>query len=108
NTKYDFVNTGKIAAANNLLCFQYKADSTKFDRSLILSADGLASIDYRNSFINNYFFLGIQPIIIDNRIVMDFVIAQPGGIKQRIYISDIRRLENTDGYFNSDGYTQVK
>ena len=108
SAKYDFSNTQKVAASsNNLLCFLYTADSTKIDRSGILTVDCLASIDYRNSLISNYSFLGIQPIIIDNRIVMDFIITQTDGIKQRIYIFDIKRMEDVEPYFNLNGYKQV-
>ena len=105
SSKYDFVNTQKIAASsNNLLCFLYTADSTKIDKSSILRADCLAGIDYRNSLINNYYFLGIQPIIIDNRIVMDFIVTQTDGLQQRIYISDIKKIENVETYFDLNGY----
>ena len=106
---YDFFNTSKIAAANNnLLCFQYVADSNKINRSTVLRAECLASIDYRNSLINNYFFLGVQPVIIDNRLVMDFTVTQVDGIKQKIFISDIKKMDNVDSYFTLDRYKQVK
>jgi len=105
--KYEFTNTNKIAAGNNMLCFRYTVDSTKIDTSL-LRVECLASIDYRNSFISNYFFLGIQPIIIDNRIVMDYITTKIGGGKQRIYVTDIKKMENVESYFNLSGYKQEK
>lgn len=104
--RYSFVNTMKIGVShNNMLCFQYNADSTHFDTLKIRSAYCLGSIEYQNSFIKNYFFLGIQPLIIDNRIVMDFIITKPGGIKQKIYISDIKKTEDVERYFNLKGFT---
>ncbi|MEP6594695.1 MAG: hypothetical protein ABJA71_02065 [Ginsengibacter sp.] len=107
--KYNFINTQKIvASSNNLLCFQYTVDPGNIDTSRILSADCFASIDYRNSFISNYSFLGIQPVIIDNRIVMDFNITQPDGVKQRIYISDIKKMDDVENYFNLTEYKEVK
>ncbi len=106
--KYDFANTLNIIVENNLLCFQYKADSDKFDKSVVKSVECLTSIDNRNPFIENYYFLGIQPIIIDNRIVTDFIITQADGKKQKTYIYDIKRLDSADSYFNLDGYKQEK
>lgn len=106
--KYEFINTGKIGAVNNMLCFEYKADSTNFNRSQISSADCLASIDYRNSSVSNYFFLGIQPVIIDNRIVMDFIVTQPDGVRQRIYVSGIRKMDDVESYFDLSAYTEIK
>ena len=103
--KYNFVNTQKIvASSNNLLCFKYSAEPASFDTSYISSADCYTSIDYRNSLISNYFFLGIQPVIIDNRIVMDFIITQPDGIKQKIYVYDLKKMDDVESYFNLEGY----
>ena len=93
SAKYNFINTLKVGSSNNALCIQYKADSANFNRSQISGVYCLASIDYRNSAVVKYFFLGIQPIIIDNRIVMDFVIAKPDGTKQRTYIYNIKKIK---------------
>lgn len=107
--KYNFVNTQKVVAgSNHLLCFQYTAERNSIDTSRILSADCFAGIDYRNSFISNYSFLGIQPIIVDHRIVMDFIITQADGVKQKIYIFDIKRMEDVESYFNLSGYNQAQ
>ena len=108
SVKYDFINTTNLAISNNLLCFQYKADSTKLNTSNALSVNCIASIAYKNSRIKNYFFLGIQPIIIDNRIVMDFIVTQRDGKRPRTYIADITEIENVDNYFNLNGYKQVQ
>lgn len=108
NPKYDFINTGKIGGSNNIICFQYRADSTKLDRERILSVNCLAGINYRNSIIANYFFLSIQPIIIDNRIVMDFTVTQPGGIKQKISVADVKKIPDVESYFNLTEYKKIR
>jgi hypothetical protein len=103
--KYNFINTQKIvASSNNLLCFKYSAESGGIDTSRTSSADCYASIDYRNSFITNYSFLGIQPVIVDNRIVMDFIVTQQDGTKQRIYVYDLKKMDDVESYFNLEGY----
>ncbi len=106
--KYNFYNTGRIAITNDiLLCFQYKSDSAKLDKSKVLGVECLGSIDFKNPSVKNYFFLGIQPIIIDNRIVTDFIVMQPGAVKQRTYISEIKEMDNVESYFNLAGYKQA-
>ncbi len=107
SAKYDFRNTGVIAISNDdLLCFQYKADSTKFDKSKVAGVECLGSIEYKSPLVNNYYFLGFQPIIIDKRIVTDFIVMQPNAVKQRIYISEINEMDNVDSYFSLAGYKQ--
>jgi len=45
--------------------------------------------------LRNFWFMGIQPIIIDGKIVMDFIVTEPGGAKPRVYIADIAK-QNTE------------
>jgi len=106
NGKYNFINTQRVVASSiNMLCFQYTAERGSLDTLQILSADCFAGIDYRNSAISNYSFLGIQPIIVDNRIVMDFIITLPDGIKQKTYISEIKRMPDVESYFDLSSYS---
>lgn len=106
--KYRFINTRRIQASNNReLCFLYKADSTNFDRTKILSIDCLGGINYLTT-ITDYSFFGFQPIIIDNRIIMDFITNNPDGSKAITSVTSITRLENVDSYFDLKNYTQEK
>ncbi|MFT3912171.1 MAG: hypothetical protein QM737_22280 [Ferruginibacter sp.] len=108
-TAYKFINSNSIGyAVNNELCFRYKADLSGTDKTNITSAECLGSINYSNSFINNYSFLGVQPIIVDNRVVMDFTVVNSNGTKPTITVSDIRRMDNVDKYFDLAGYTESK
>ena len=108
-TAYKFVNSNSIGAAvNNELCFRYRADLNGTDKTNITSAECLAGINYRNSLINDYSFLGVQPIIVDNRVVMDFTVVNSNGTRPTITVSDIRRMDNVDQYFDLAGYTESK
>lgn len=107
--KYNFINTRKIEASTiQQLCLRYKADSTNFDRSKIIRVDCLGSINYLTNTITDYFFLGIQPIIVDNRIVMEFVTTNADGSKSITSVTSITKLENTDKYFDLKKYTEEK
>ncbi|MEO8769862.1 MAG: hypothetical protein ABI402_07250 [Ferruginibacter sp.] len=107
-TAYEFVNSNGIGAAvNNELCFRYKAKLTSADKTTTASAECLGSLNYMTSSIKDYSFLGVQPIIVDNRIVMDFTVIKTNGTKPSITISNIRRIDNVDSYFDLWGYKEV-
>ena len=57
--------------------------------------------------LRNFWFMGIQPIIIDGKIVMDFIVTEPGGAKPRVYIADIAK-QNTEAYFDLSDYKMIK
>lgn len=106
---YKFINTNSIGyAVNNELCFRYKAELSGTDKTNITSAECLGGINYRNSLIKEYSFLGVQPIIVDNRIVMDFTVMNSNGTKPTITVSDIRKMDNVEKYFDLLGYTETK
>ncbi len=108
-TTYVFLNSNSVGAAiNNELCIRYKADVKKSGKASIVGAQCLGGINFRNSTIRNYSFLGVQPLIVDNRIVMDFEEDQNDGRKSTTSAYDIRKIENVDRYFSLDGYTEVK
>lgn len=107
-TGYEFINDNSIGAVNNELCIRYKADLNGRDKSDVFAAECLAAINYRNSFIKNYSFLGVQPVIVDNRIVMDFVVNRTNGTRPDITVYNIRKIENVTEYFSLDGYTEIK
>jgi hypothetical protein len=105
---YDFIDTKKIMIVNDAACFHYKADSSQIDKSTMLRADCLAAVDYMNESIKNFWFMGFQPIIIDSKIVMDFIVTEPDGSKPRIYISEIAAKQNVDEYFDLSNYKESK
>jgi len=51
----------------------------------------------------NYFFYSIQPIVIDNRIVFDFTTTEKDGKKSKIFLYEIKALEDVDAEFNLKG-----
>lgn len=108
NTNYNFVNDYSIGAVNNELCLRYKAKLSDGDKSSVTAAECLAGINFRNSAIKDYFFLGVQPVIVDNRIVMDYTVTQTNGTRPRIVIYDITKMDNVDKYFDLWGYREVK
>jgi len=105
---YDFFDTKKIMLVKGSVCFHLKADSSQIDKSKMLSADCLAAIDFMNDNIKEFWFMNFQPIIIDSKIVMDYIVTEPDGSKPRIYISDISARTNVDEYFDFTGYKEVK
>ncbi len=105
---YEFVNTNRFSANGRYICFSYEANQAKLDKSQVVKAECLGSIDFYKPSVSNYFFLGVQPLIVDNRIVMDFIVTQKNGQRPRINLYYIERLENTDEYFNLDGLVQLQ
>jgi hypothetical protein len=108
-TGYEFVNSNAIGyAVNNELCFRYRAKLTDEDKTTTSSAECLGSLNYMTSIIKDYSFLGVQPIIVDNRIVMDLTVIKKNGTKPVITISNIRKMDNVDSYFDLWGYKEIK
>lgn len=109
NTKqYNFIDTKKIILVKGGVCFHLKADSSQIDKSTMLRADCLAAIDYMNENIKEFWFMGFQPIIVDSKIVMDFIVTEPDGSKPRVYISEILAKTKVDEYFDLTGFKEVK
>lgn len=104
---YQFINDNSIGAVNNELCMRYKANPKLLDKTTLLGAECLASINFRNSFISNYSFLGVQPLIVDNRIVLDFTVFNINGTRSIVTLSVIKKLDNTDSYFDFWGYRLI-
>ena len=88
------------------VCLHYKADSTLIDESKMKAADCLVSKTYINKNIKNFWLLGFQPIIIDDKIVMDFIVTENDGSKPRVYISDMIAMKNVDAYFDLSAYKE--
>jgi hypothetical protein len=100
---YKFTNTNKFDAVDNKLCFTFNADKADFDNNKYQKIECLASVDFLYRGILNYFFYGIQPIVIDNRIVFDFTTTEKDGKKSKIFLSEIKALEDVDAEFSLKG-----
>ena len=105
---FKFINSNSIGQVDRELCIRYQADLSGTDKTFVTSAECLAAINYRNSSIKEYSFLGVQPMIVDNRIVMDLLVTRPDGTKSSITASDIRRMDNVESYFDFWEYIEVK
>jgi hypothetical protein len=70
------------------------------------STECFAGIDFRYDDIKNYFFYGVQPIIIDNRIVLEYRVYQNNGMIQKVELTEINKLAETTSYFNMEGLTE--
>ncbi len=102
--RFRFLNTEKIAMSNGAICFHYKADSNGIDKTKMLKADCLASIDHTNAQIGNFWLMDIFPIVIEGKLVLDFIIKEPDGSQPRVYAATINRDENVKAYFDLTGY----
>lgn len=100
---YTFIIANSIGAVNNELCMKYKAKLEDKDKSQVTAAECLASINFRSP-IQNYSFLGVQPMIVDNRIVMDYTVMRSNGSTPTITVYDIRRMDDVSKYFDLWGY----
>lgn len=105
---YEFINSNSIGQVNRELCIRYHADLGKVVKSYVTSAECLAAINYRKSFIKDYSFLGVQPMIVDNRVVLELLVTRSDGTKSTIAASDIRKLDNVESYFDLWEYIEVK
>jgi hypothetical protein len=100
---YKFINTNKFDAVDNKLCYTFEVDKADFDNNKYQKIECLASVDFLYRGILNYFFYGIQPIVIDNRIVFDFTTTEKDGKKSKIFLSEIKALEDVDAEFSLKG-----
>jgi len=101
--RYKFTNSNKFNAVDNKLCYLFEADKADFDNNKFQKIECLASVDFLYRGILNYFFYGIQPIVIDNRIVFDFTTTEKDGKKSKIFLYEIKALEDVDAEFNLKG-----
>ncbi len=100
---YKFTNTNKFDAVENKLCFIFNADKADFDNNKFQKIECLASVDFLYRGVLNYFFYGIQPMVIDNRIVFDFTTTEKDGRKSKIFIYEITPLEDVETEFSVKG-----
>lgn len=107
---YHFLKaTSPINFNNTNPCFRYTADSTtNLDPVFSLQITCLAAIGYTNSFIKDFTFMGLQPVIIENKIVLDFTHTNNDGSKARTYASEIIPMDSVESYFSLAGLRKVK
>jgi hypothetical protein len=101
---YKFTNTNKFDAVENKLCFIFNADKADFDNNKFQKIECLASVDFLYRGVLNYFFYGIQPMVIDNRIVFDFTTTEKDGRKSKIFLYEITTLEDVETEFSLKGF----
>jgi len=101
--RYRFVNTNKFEMVEKKICKTYYADKADFDNNKYQKIECLASVDFLYRGILNYFFYGIQPIVIDNRIVFDFTTTEKDGKKSKIFLYEIKALEDVEAEFSIKG-----
>jgi hypothetical protein len=107
-TTLHFIDTKKMGLIKGFTCFYYKADSSTIDSSKITNAECMASIDHTKKDINNFMFMSMQPVIVDNRIVLDFLATEPDGTQPRIFVSELIAKTNVEEYFDLSKYKEVK
>ena len=100
---YKFTNTNKFDAVDNKLCFTFIADKADFDNNKYQKIECLASVDFLYRGVLNYFFYGIQPIVIDNRIVFDFTTTEKDGRKSKLFLYEITAVEDVENEFSLKG-----
>ena len=101
--RYRFANTNKFETVDNKLCFRYNADKADFDNNKYQKIECLSSVDFLYRGILNYFFYGIQPIVVDNRIVFDFTTTEKDGKKSKIFLYEIKAIEDPESEFSLKG-----
>lgn len=105
---YEFKNTNSLGQVRNELCLRYKANMEYKDKSSATAAECLGAINFMKSGIKDYSFLGVQPLIVDNRIVMDLTVTKSNGSRSSITVSGIETKDNVDSYFDFWGFRENK
>lgn len=103
---FSFVNKYSYNAILSNLCLLYVSNDISSYNADYKSAECYGAIDFMYKGIKDYFFYGVQPVIIDNRIVFDYKVFQNNGMVQRVELTDISQLDQTDSYFIMDGLTE--
>jgi hypothetical protein len=104
----DYRSTGRFDAMKRLLGVWYEANAFKLNKGSMIKAECLGSIDFLKKTIASYTFLGVQPVVVDNRIVMDYIYTQPNGKRPRVYMYDLEKIEDTDAHFDLSAFNEIK
>lgn len=94
-----FQNTRKFESRLNQLVFLYQGEATETGRAEVLGAINAMYFD-----VTDYFFYGVQPLVLDNRIVLEFNEYRKDHTISRIRAYDISPEQNTEFEFSLRGY----
>jgi hypothetical protein len=100
---YTFSNTNQYDAVNRKLCLRYETDRKTSLSADVVKASCLAGIDFLKPDIPFYYFLGVQPLIIDNRMVLDYTLTLRNGHKQKTVCYEVQAFEEVDVLFSLEG-----
>lgn len=102
-----FTDTKKTANINNVICTKFMADTASLDKSLMRNAGCMTSMNDVKKSIKEFIFINMQPVVLDNRIVMDFIAEDPDGNQPRIYVKEMIPMQKVDEYFDLSKYKEV-
>lgn len=103
-----FSNIYSLGAVNRELCLRYVANLEGTDKINMMSAECLAAINYRTEQIIFYSFLGVQPVVVDNRIVMEYNVTRPDGSISNVTVTSIRKVDSLEAQFDLSSYREGK
>lgn len=99
NQLIQFDNTYKFEPVDNQLCLIYRAEGFSSANSIANREEALCGINYAFDGPSNYLHLGVLPIIIDGRAVLQYRKMGKDGIKRTVTCYKIIPLKNTASYF---------
>jgi len=105
---YRFKNTGQYDAVINKLCLQYVADSISPSKANVSKAICNASIDWGFHAIENFSYLGVMPLVVDNRLVMSSDEFLKDGKVAKVYMTTAEERRSTEESFNLMEYKIIK
>jgi len=94
-----YENKYQYQAVDNHLCLNYLADKTAPGRIATLKEEALCGIDYMIEGVKDFSFMGVQPVVLDGRAVLEYRSFQKDGKKLTLTITDIIPIKNTASYF---------
>ena len=103
---FSFKNKYSYNSVLNNLCLLYSSDDIRNFNADYNNAECYAGIDFMYDDVRNYFFYGVQPLIIDNRIILEYRVYQSNGMIQKVELTEINKLDETDPFFDLQGFTE--
>lgn len=103
-----FHDTNKPDIINGIKCTKFMADTASIDKAIMRNAGCMVSQEHLKSGISEFVFMNMQPVIINNRLVIDFLAEDNDGLQPRIYIQNLTELPSVEAYFSLAGYKEVK
>lgn len=94
-----YKNTYKYEAVDNQLCLNYQATYSSGSNVSMNKEEALCGINYMFNGVSNYYYWGVQPIVVEDRIVLEYRALQKDGKKLTISVMEAIPLKNTSSYF---------